>query len=451
MSNDLKGYYARLGLEPDATDTDIKSAFRKLAKEHHPDSGNVTDGGARFRALREAYAILSDGETRAAYNSLSATTEATASRQSGRRIEPISCESCRKITAQPRFVVYRHVVSFVLGTVRTPVQGIFCAECANSKGLKATAISAIAGWWGVPWGPLYTLSEGLRNAFGGSSDIVNNERLLWHNALAFGMNGQSRLSLALADKLRGARDRDIAAGAAKLIEHFRVQGIELGLASLKDPWLTSPGRVAIHLLLVAALPAAIATIAYGTSEQSTTITPTSYAATSGSLPTMDSRVEAPTQMPDEPLPKITIQTCKRVPANGKVLAGGKRLLTKGHLLEIANGSSGDAIVKLRDATSLKSFASFFIKSGESASLTGIPDGSYAIQYAFGPSLAADCKSFATIDSAGQFPEVETLNTERTEDYFGTNIRRMRLSYTLYSVPGGNVRPESIPAGAFNSE
>lgn len=50
------GNYELLGVAPDAEDDAIKSAYRKLAAEHHPDRSK--DGGARFREIKEAYEAL---------------------------------------------------------------------------------------------------------------------------------------------------------------------------------------------------------------------------------------------------------------------------------------------------------------------------------------------------------------------------------------------------------
>jgi molecular chaperone DnaJ len=67
MARRKRDYYAVLGLTRDASDGDIKRAFRELARQHHPDTGAV-DGGERFREINEAYAVLSDKEQRARYD-----------------------------------------------------------------------------------------------------------------------------------------------------------------------------------------------------------------------------------------------------------------------------------------------------------------------------------------------------------------------------------------------
>ena len=64
-----RDYYDVLGVQKNASDTEIKKAFRTLAKENHPDS-NQGDVGAetRFKEISEAYENLKDPQTRAAYD-----------------------------------------------------------------------------------------------------------------------------------------------------------------------------------------------------------------------------------------------------------------------------------------------------------------------------------------------------------------------------------------------
>ncbi len=65
----MKSYYEILGVEPDATQEQIKSAYRKLAKKYHPDSKDDDPSAkARFQEISEAYAALSDPELRRKYD-----------------------------------------------------------------------------------------------------------------------------------------------------------------------------------------------------------------------------------------------------------------------------------------------------------------------------------------------------------------------------------------------
>ena len=65
-----KDYYAALGVPRDADLDQIKKAYRKLARQHHPDMSKASDAEARFKEAAEAYATLKDPEKRAAYDEL---------------------------------------------------------------------------------------------------------------------------------------------------------------------------------------------------------------------------------------------------------------------------------------------------------------------------------------------------------------------------------------------
>jgi curved DNA-binding protein len=70
---EYKDYYQSLGVSRDADEKEIKRAFRRLAREHHPDV-NPGDAGAeeRFKEINEAYEVLSDPEKRNKYDRLGA-------------------------------------------------------------------------------------------------------------------------------------------------------------------------------------------------------------------------------------------------------------------------------------------------------------------------------------------------------------------------------------------
>jgi curved DNA-binding protein len=73
---DFKDYYNIMGLERDASQDEIKRAYRKLARKYHPDVSKEADAEVLFKELGEAYAVLKDPEKRAAYDELGANWKA---------------------------------------------------------------------------------------------------------------------------------------------------------------------------------------------------------------------------------------------------------------------------------------------------------------------------------------------------------------------------------------
>lgn len=73
---DYKDYYAIMGVKEDATQAEIKRAYRKLARKYHPDVNQGADSEAKFKELGEAYEVLKSPEKRAAYDQLGSQWQA---------------------------------------------------------------------------------------------------------------------------------------------------------------------------------------------------------------------------------------------------------------------------------------------------------------------------------------------------------------------------------------
>jgi len=68
MSNSTKDYYEILGVSRNATQDEVKGAYRKLALQYHPDRNKSPEAEGRFREVSEAYAVLADQEKRKQYD-----------------------------------------------------------------------------------------------------------------------------------------------------------------------------------------------------------------------------------------------------------------------------------------------------------------------------------------------------------------------------------------------
>jgi hypothetical protein len=202
---DPKGYYAVLQVAPTASAALIKAAYRQRAMELHPDRNKAKTATAEFQLLTAAYTVLSDSKQRAAYDTQAAVTEP---KQTGNTTtstakplpDPIACSVCSKITAQPRYAVFWEIKSFLVVSYRSPVQGIFCPACAEKKALRASGITWILGWWGIPWGPIYSVHAILSNIVGGEQPPLINAKILAYQAFALGARGQTNLAVGIAKR-----------------------------------------------------------------------------------------------------------------------------------------------------------------------------------------------------------------------------------------------------------
>lgn len=94
-----QSHYNTLGLHPACSENDIKLAYRKLAKEHHPDR----EGGdaERMAAINQAYEVLSDPERRAHYDATGQSEIQTVIAQARQALISLLSQAFAQINAQP--------------------------------------------------------------------------------------------------------------------------------------------------------------------------------------------------------------------------------------------------------------------------------------------------------------------------------------------------------------
>ncbi len=76
MTVEFQDYYATLGVERGATHDEIRKAYRKLARKHHPDVDKSKGANDRFKSINEAHEVLGDPKKRERYDRLGANWEA---------------------------------------------------------------------------------------------------------------------------------------------------------------------------------------------------------------------------------------------------------------------------------------------------------------------------------------------------------------------------------------
>ena len=214
--------------------------------ELHPDRNRSSDATQQFQLLNTAYSVLNDPESRARYDLAAIEVEQKTKHAEHAMPEPIVCKCCNKVTAQPRYAVFLMTKSFIVITYRSVIQGVFCSSCAEKMAIRATLITWLLGWWGIPWGPVYSLQSLFTNLFGGKKMATINAQLAIHQAWCFAMMGKTDIARAIAvDALacvkkikpeRGGSDSDIHALRTKIDSLLEALGGLQGAPQLNNSW-----------------------------------------------------------------------------------------------------------------------------------------------------------------------------------------------------------------------
>ncbi len=454
-TKDPKGYYAILGIHPNADLATIKAAFRRKGMELHPDRNNSSNATEHFQLVNKAYGVLSDPVARAHYDTmcLDSSPHATASAAAHQPPEPIVCSCCGKVTAQPRYTIFFEVKSFIVLTTREPIQGIFCSDCAGKKALKASGITWIFGWWGFPWGPIYSLQAIFTNMFGGKQPKNINARLAAYQAWVFAVLGKTDIArgiavdaLAAANKIRTAdQGVELRAQIEKLLE---VLGDSGSGKRLKNAWrlLRPPfyAQAAVACLLFGGLGYSIETAPPSQPPRG----PKPYVATPQSYVPQRAAYSSSATAPWE-LNWSAQQSQRRAyqrpatapngqpwPIGAGYVNGFQQLHSHGlSKVTVDNSQNGsDVFVKLvsLDGPPAYPVRIFFIPAYSSFMLSSVTAGKYDIRY----------RDLET----GGLSRSEAFSLDETRTYEGTRFSEVTL--TLYKVRNGNMQTYGLDESEF---
>ena len=92
-----------------------------------------------------------------------------------RGMEGMTPEQIRfEIQRGGKFIFFQYCISIVVMTFRRPsdIYLVKAGENAVVKGLPFVLLTLLAGWWGIPWGPIYSI-QSLATNLGGGKDVTN--------------------------------------------------------------------------------------------------------------------------------------------------------------------------------------------------------------------------------------------------------------------------------------
>ncbi len=169
-------HYQILGIGSTASQDEIKRAYRRLVKMHHPDVSRDPRAAAKTRLINAAYRVLSDPAKRLVYDHELRRNGDSASPDSETASVWIYCQGCGLSNETLRVVGFYAVVGFLLGTWRTVRGGVLCGDCRSKLAFRQNLVTAIFGWWGVPCF-FYAWHALVKNLTGGVQPREANEEL----------------------------------------------------------------------------------------------------------------------------------------------------------------------------------------------------------------------------------------------------------------------------------
>jgi hypothetical protein len=170
--------YKILGVSANASSTEIKRVYRELAKKYHPDVSKSGDASRRMQEINEAYGVIGDPIKRAEYDQMQEMRAAQAPHPQHDPSTHVCCGRCGKVDSSLRVSTFTTVWSFIYFSFYKGWAYILCARCRTIVSLRFNLQVLLFGWWGIPWGPIFSIGALIKNAGGGHQPRDNNAILL---------------------------------------------------------------------------------------------------------------------------------------------------------------------------------------------------------------------------------------------------------------------------------
>jgi len=197
--------YEVLEVPRTATQRQIEESYHLLSQRYHPDLNPSPDAAIRMSEIDSAYAVLGNSWNRIGYDKTleiqekvgepEGTDPVTYAESFARQVR---CQRCGRFDHTLRIVAFPWVISVIVISNKTYESGIFCNHCRSLNSRIYAAGSLLFGWWGVPWGPIWTIGALIANFRGGKMPEEENRDLLsqlaWTNAV-LGRIGEAKAAI----------------------------------------------------------------------------------------------------------------------------------------------------------------------------------------------------------------------------------------------------------------
>jgi hypothetical protein len=218
----MRTHYDVLGLSEDASQETIRSTYLKLLHIYHPDHTSDPLAGAKTAEIIEAYGVLSDTGRRKLYDAdlhpESHKSETSDQTNSSAPLKQVVCQACGVQNSTLRVSLFYWVFSLVIVTKRGGKSGIWCERCRAKQAAIWSTITGLVGWWGFPFGPIYTVPALYFNALGGKQDAALNASMLRLVAYQLYEKGEALEALTAAEE---SISFEANGSAVKFVEYLK--------------------------------------------------------------------------------------------------------------------------------------------------------------------------------------------------------------------------------------